>query len=225
MQKTQNYLQQTQAMAEDASIMIYQQVAQEANDEIHFNLKKLKQLPNFHSYLYQWLREFGFTAWDDIYALADSLSGKVVYSASYRLLKNRDFLILSPLRSQNETAEFTINENQKDVNVPIKLSFCEATDISHMPNNTIFVDAENIKFPLVLRKWNEGDIFQPLGMNGQSKKVSKHFKDEKLSLLEKENTWLLLSKQTIVWIVGSRQDERFKVTNTTKHIIQIAFTP
>ncbi len=225
LQKTQNYLQQTQAMAEDASIMIYQQVAQEANDEIHFNLKKLKQLPNFHSYLYQWLREFGFTAWDDIYALADSLSGKVVYSASYRLLKNRDFLILSPLRSQNETAEFTINENQKDVNVPIKLSFCEATDISHMPNNTIFVDAENIKFPLVLRKWNEGDIFQPLGMNGQSKKVSKHFKDEKLSLLEKENTWLLLSKQTIVWIVGSRQDERFKVTNTTKHIIQIAFTP
>ena len=224
-QKTQNYLQQTHAMAEDAAIMVYQQVAQEANDEIHFNIKKLKQLPNFRSYLYQWLREFGFSAWTDIYALADGQSGKMVYSNSYRLLKNRDFLILSPMPISQETAEFAINENQKDVNVPIKLSFIEPTDILHESNNAIFVDAEKIKYPLLLRKVNEGDHFQPFGMNGQSKKVSKHFKDEKFSAIEKEKTWLLLSDNKIVWIIGNRQDDRFKVTNTTKHIIQIAFTP
>ena len=224
-QKTQNYLQQTHGMAEDAAIMVYQQVAQEADDEIHFNIKKLKQLPNFRSYLYQWLREFGFSAWTDIYALADGQSGKVVYSNSYRLLKNRDYLILSPMPISQETAEFAINENQKDVNVPIKLAFIEATDILHESNNAIFVDAEKIIYPLILRKVNEGDHFQPFGMNGQSKKVSKHFKDEKFSAIEKEKTWLLLSDNKIVWIIGSRQDDRFKVTNTTKHIIQIAFTP
>ena len=96
-QNTQNYLRESQSMAEDASIMIYQQVAQEANDDIHFNLKKLKQLPNYRAYLYQWLREFGFTDWKSIYELAaESQSGKQILSAGFRLLRNRHFLILNP---------------------------------------------------------------------------------------------------------------------------------
>ena len=223
-QKTQNYLQQTQAMAEDASIMVYQQVAQEANDEIHFNIKKLKQLPNYHSYLYQWLREFGFSAWEDIYALADGQSGKQVYAPQYRLLKNREFLILSPLLPQSETHDYQIENDSTQIKIPLKLSLKKVNAISDASNNVIFVDAQKIKFPLVLRKWHEGDSFRPFGMDGKSKKVSKHFKDEKLSVIEKEKVWLLLSEGEIIWVVGSRQDERFKVTNTTKHIIQITVT-
>jgi tRNA(Ile)-lysidine synthase len=78
-----------------------------------------------------------------------------------------------------------------------------------------------LQFPLVLRRWQEGDSFQPFGMKGKSKKVSKFFKDEKLSLIEKEKSWLLCSNNQIVWIVGMRQDERFKIDDTTKEILKI----
>ena len=221
-QKTQSYLQEAQDMVDDAAIMVYQQVANEQGDTIHFDLKKLKQLPNFKSYLFQWLKEFGFTAWEDIYDLAESQTGKKVYSDTYLLLKNRGFLILSPLNQSNTEDEFIIEENQVDVNFPIKLSFCKADDISNLSNTTIFVDADKLKFPLVLRKWKDGDSFSPFGMNGKTKKVSKFFKDEKLSLIEKDTTWLLYSDNQIVWIIGIRQDERFKIENTTQHILKIA---
>ncbi|MBF2092675.1 tRNA lysidine(34) synthetase TilS, partial [Flavobacterium psychrophilum] len=96
--KTQNYLQEAQVMIEDATIMIYQQVAKEDNEIISFDLKKLTQLPNYKSYLYQWLREYDFTAWEDIYNLVESQSGKQIFSKKYRLLKDRDFLILSVIK-------------------------------------------------------------------------------------------------------------------------------
>lgn len=219
--KTQTYLQEAQVMVEDASIMIYQQVAKQEGETIYFDLKKLKKLPNYKSYLYQWLKEFEFSAWDDIYDLVESQSGKYVFSPEFRLLKDRDSLILSPINFVNEKKQYFIAEDQKEVNFPLKLSFCKVTDISITTNKTIFVDTDKLQFPLVLRHWNEGDSFQPFGMNGKSKKVSKLFKDEKLSLLEKENVWLLCSNDEIVWITGLRQDERFRIDNTTKNILKI----
>ena len=84
------------------------------------------------------------------------------------------------------------------------------------------MDGEKLKYPLVLKRFEQGAIFQPFGMNGKTKKVSKLFKDEKLSLLQKENTWILYSDNKIVWVVGIRQDERFKIENTTKNSLQIA---
>ncbi|MDD2675236.1 MAG: tRNA lysidine(34) synthetase TilS [Flavobacterium sp.] len=219
--KTQTYLQEAQVMVEDASIMIYQQVAKQEEDTIYFDLKKLIKLPNYKSYLHQWLKEFGFSAWEDIYDLVESQSGKYVFSPEYRLLKDRDSLILSPINFVNEKEEYSIDENQKEVNIPLNLLFCKVADISLTTNSAIFVDADKLQFPLVLRHWNEGDSFQPFGMNGKSKKVSKLFKDEKLSLLEKENSWLLCSNEDIVWIIGLRQDERFRIENTTKNILKI----
>lgn len=218
-QKTQNYLQEAQTMVEDAAIMVYQQVATEEGDTIHFDLKKLKQLPNFQSYLYQWLNEFGFLAWNDIYDLVDGQSGKQVLSKDFRILKNRDHLIVSPIHIAPENEAFFINENE--VNFPLKLSFCKVADISKASNTTIFVDEDKLQFPLVLRKWKTGDFFQPFGMNGKTKKVSKFFKDEKLSLIDKENAWILCSDNQIVWIIGLRLDERFKTEKTTQNILKI----
>ena len=83
------------------------------------------------------------------------------------------------------------------------------------------MDAATLKFPFFARKWREGDYFCPTGMKGQKKKVSKFFKDEKMSLSEKENTWLLCSGKDIVWIIGHRADERFKVTEETTKILKI----
>nr|WP_315175921.1 tRNA lysidine(34) synthetase TilS [uncultured Flavobacterium sp.] len=220
-QNTQNYLQDAQMLVEDASIMVYQQVAKQEEEAIFFDLNQLKKLPNYKSYLYQWLNEFGFTAWDDIYDLVDSQSGKQVFSAEFRLLKDRDFLILSPLHIIDEEAEYNIDSSQNQINIPLNLSFSKVTDISIGSNTTIFVDEDTLQFPLVLRHWKEGDSFQPFGMNGKSKKVSKLFKDEKLSLIDKENVWLLCSGTEIVWIIGMRQDDRFRITNTTKNLLKI----
>ncbi|MEO8533560.1 MAG: tRNA lysidine(34) synthetase TilS [Flavobacterium sp.] len=219
--KTQSFLQESQEMVEDASIMIYQQVAKEDGDDIHFDLNQLKKLPNYKSYLYQWLNEFGFLAWNDIYDLVDGQSGKQVFAEEFRLLKNRDALILSPISEVSENEEYEINENDSEVNFPLNLKLCQVDDITIESNKAIFVDAEKIHFPLILRKWNEGDVFHPFGMEGKSKKVSKLFKDEKLSLLEKEKTWILCSDNQIVWIVGIRQDERFKIEKTTNKILKI----
>ena len=208
-------------MVEDASIMVYQQVAKEVGEEIHFDLKKLKPLPNYKSYLYQWLREYGFSAWDDVYDLVDSQSGKQIFSSHFRLLKNRDYLVLCPLDFTDSKKEYFITKNQKEVKVPLNLSICKVTDISDTSIQSIFVDETKLQYPLVLRHWREGDFFQPLGMKGKSKKVSKFLKDEKVSLIEKEKSWLLCSNNQIVWIVGMRQDERFKIDETTKEILKI----
>jgi len=220
-QKTETYLQEAQEMVEDAAIMVYQQVARQEGEDIHFDLNQLKKLPNYKSYLYQWLHEFGFSAWGDIYDLVESQSGKQVFAPEFRLLKNRDFLILSPISSVNDEAEYWIEKNQKEVNFPLNLTLCNTGDISTTENTAIFVDEDKLQFPLVLRHWKEGDSFHPFGMQGKSKKVSKLFKDEKLSLIEKENTWLLCSDNQIVWVIGIRPDERFKIDNTTKNILKI----
>ncbi|MNQ24792.1 tRNA(Ile)-lysidine synthase [compost metagenome] len=220
-EKTQNYLQEAQTMVEDASIIVYQQVAKQEDDAIYFDLKQLKRLPNYKSYLYQWLNEFGFKAWDDVYDLVESQSGKQVFSTDYRLLKDRDSLILSPLNLENKNQEYYIETPQEQINIPLNLSFSKVAEISIVSNTTIFVDEDKLQFPLVLRHWREGDSFQPFGMEGKSKKVSKLFKDEKLSLIEKENTWLLCSNNQIVWVLGIRQDDRFKIDNTTKNLLKI----
>lgn len=220
-QKTQTYLQEATKMVEDAAIMVYQQIAKEEGDAIHFDLKQLMRLPNYKSYLYQWLNEFGFTSWEDIYDLAEAQSGKQVFSESFRLLKDRDFLIVAPLSHIDRAEEFVIEQNQTEVNFPIKLAFRKATANSMEENSAIFVDEDKLTFPLMLRRWQEGDSFFPLGMDGKSKKVSKLFKDLKLSLIEKENNWLLCSANQIVWVVGIRQDERFKITDTTQNRLQI----
>jgi tRNA(Ile)-lysidine synthase len=220
-QKTQHYLQESKAMVDDASFWVYQQVAKEKGAEIHFNIRQLRQLSNYKSYLYHWLHDFGFTAWEDIYNLIDGQSGKQIFSKEFRLLKNRDFLILSPRQSGNEKAVYNIAKNQKELNFPLKLSFRKVSVIKLLQNTAIFVDEDKLEYPLVLRRWQNGDIFQPLGMGGKSKKISKYFKDEKISLIEKENTWLLCSQDTIVWVVGLRQDERFKINDTTRNILKI----
>ncbi|WP_281637969.1 tRNA lysidine(34) synthetase TilS [Flavobacterium marginilacus] len=217
---TERYLQESLAMVEDAAIMVYQQVANEVGDQIHFDLNQLMKLPNYQSYLYQWLKEFGFTAWDDIYDLVNSQSGKQVFAADFRLLKDRDSLILSPI-DETEEVEFLIDESTKEIKIPLKMAFSKVTAISVASNTVIFVDADQLVYPLVLRKWKTGDVFSPFGMGGKSKKVSKLYKDEKLSLIEKENTWLLCSNNQIVWVIGIRADERFRTINSTKNILKI----
>ena len=220
-EKTQSFLSEAQELVDDAAIMVYQQVAREEGEDIYFDLVRLLQLPNYSSYLYQWLKEFGFTAWDDIYELVTSQSGKQVLAPYFRLIKNRDCLILSPLPSQENQQEFKIESIESKVKFPLNLDFSTVSKIGVASNSTIFVDQDKLVFPLTLRHWNEGDVFQPFGMEGKSKKVSKLFKDEKLSLIDKEKVWLLCSNNQVVWVIGIRQDERFKIDPNSKKLLKI----
>ena len=221
-ENTISNLQQSQSLVNDASQMVYKQVVSE-EDTIKIDISKLTEFQNYNAYLYQWLQPFGFTAWEDIYTLVEAQSGKQVFSQKYILLKDRNHLILFPKQNENEPILFSVAKDQKEVKFPLKLSFCNVDDISVAPTNVIFVDEDKLQFPLEIRKWQEGDWFFPFGMNGK-KKLSKFFKDEKFSLLDKSNTWLLCSENQIVWVIGKRQDERFKVTETTTKILKINYT-
>lgn len=218
--RTLKNLKQSKSLVDDASRMVYLKVVEDELDYKKINIVELKKLPNFRAYLYQWLEPLGFSAWEDIFNLAEAETGKLILSKKYQLLKNRNFLIISPIQKKiNE--KHLIEQGKSEVNFHIKLLFCKVSKPFYTTNKTIFVDDEKLQYPLTLRRWKTGDIFQPLGMNGKSKKVSKFFKDEKLSIIEKENAWILCSGSEIVWIIGLRQDERFKISNTTKTILQI----
>ena len=220
-QQTIQNLKQIQSLADDASKIVYKKVVEDETDFKKINLKELKLLPNYQAYLYQWLQPLGFKAWDDIYNLVHAETGKQIFSENYQLLKNRDFLIIAPLKNDKQET-FIIERNTAEVNFHIKLLFCKITTPFICTNKTIFVSDEKLSYPLKLRKWKQGDVFYPLGMDGKSKKVSKFFKDEKLSRIEKENTWLLCTNNDeIIWIIGKRADERFKTDHKTKNILQI----
>lgn len=221
-QNTIDYLQQAQSMVEDASRLVYADVVEE-DQTVKINLEKLLSYPNHKAYLQHWLHKFGFTAWNDIYNLVTAQSGKQVLSEDYVLLKDRNYLILFLKPKDDDFTTILINKEDIEVKFPIKLSLCNVDNISNVNRNTIFADEEKLHFPLQIRKWQEGDVFFPFGMKG-SKKLSKFFKDEKLSLLEKASAWLLCSDNQIVWIIGKRQDERFKITETTTKILKINYT-
>lgn len=221
-ENTISNLQQAKLLVDDASRMLYDHVVSE-DDTIKIDIAKLLTHQNHKPYLYQWLSEFGFTDWEAVYDLIGAQSGKQVFSETHILLKDRNNLILFPKNIDNEPIHYWITKDQKEVKFPLKMAFCNVDDISVEPTTTIFVNEEKLHFPLEIRKWQEGDLFFPMGMNG-SKKLSKYFKDEKFSLLDKSNTWLLCSNNQIVWVIGKRQDERFKATETTKQILKINYT-
>lgn len=222
-QNTLNHLKQAQTLVDDASRIVYKKVVQEENHQKKINISELIQLKNYKSYLFQWLKPLGFSAWEDIYALVYAQSGKQVFSENYIILKDRHFLIVSEKNQFDNQTTFTIKKDVKEVKYPLKLVFSKVEMISNPPNTAIFVDQEKIIYPLTIRKWQEGDFFYPSGMDGK-KKLSKYFKDEKYSLLDKENQWLLCSENQIVWVIGKRADNRFITNKHTQLIIQIEIT-
>ena len=222
-ENTISNLQQAQSLVDDASRIVYRKVVTDTNFQKRINLTELIQLPNYNAYLYQWLEPLGFSDWESINDLATAQSGKQIHSQNHTLLKDRNFLIVFPKQESEKTTLFLIEKEQNEIKFPLKITFCNVDDISNQATNTIFVDEDKLQFPLVIRKWQEGDWFYPHGLNGK-KKLSKFFKDEKYSLLDKSEAWLLCSNNQIVWIIGDRQDDRFKVTETTTKILKIKYS-
>jgi tRNA(Ile)-lysidine synthase len=204
------------------------QLFREEEDQVHIAIEELNKLPNTEYYLYELLKPYGFN--EDVVrkipAALNKIPGKIFLSKSHQLLIDRNNIILTPIQ-ETKPESFLIQAGQIKIINPIRLTFTshpenEKTIIDPNPN-VAQLDAGKLQFPLKLRKWEEGDYFFPLGMNGR-KKVSDYFIDRKFSLLDKQKTWLLLSGDEIAWIVGHRIDDRFKIELQTKSVFTISFS-
>lgn len=220
---TREHLKNSQLLVENYIALIFTYVVEETKEGYRLSVSKLKKLPNTKALLYELLAPFGFTSWDDIYQLLDTQTGKQITSKTHILLKDRDYLLLEkkPENAKPSDPEvFLISDNQKFIDHPIHLSFKKVSKVEKVSTNEIIVDADLLRFPLKIRKKQTGDVFYPFGFTGK-KKLSKFFKDEKVSLLDKQKTWLLCSNDEIVWVIGMRADHRFRVTSNTKNILKI----
>ena len=219
--KTIENLQESKQIIEDKIADISSEVINSENDILKINIEKIIQLSNPKAYLYQLLKAHNFTEWNDVSNLLSAQSGKHVFSKTHRLIKDRAFLLLSKNVISNEKELFLIDESQSEITHPIHLNFEVVQQKFTENKQTIYVDKDLLKYPLIVRKWQNGDYLYPLGMQGK-KKLSKYFKDEKLSLLEKENTLLLCnSENEIIWVLNYRQDNRFSLKNTSNNILKI----
>ena len=226
--KTVENLKASKQIVSDRITAIKNQIIIEENGILKFNIAKLRSLNNTQSYLFELLKIYGFTAWNDIMSLLSAQSGKQVYSKTHRIIKDRDFLLLSKISKNELDKEFKINKFDDKLGIHrfeieiknISKQYFENKNIVSKNRQIVYIDKSLLKFPLKVRKWQNGDYFYPLGMEGK-KKLSKYFKEIKLSLFEKENIWLICSEDKIVWVINYRLDNRFKITDITQNILKI----
>lgn len=219
--KTQEHLQQSLEILQAHIQGLRQRVFKCESNHIKIAIADLLPLTPRKTYLFHFFKDYGFTQWEDIDELLSAMSGKEVHSPTHRLLKDRAYLLLK-LKEQEDSQVFNIQEGQKEIKLPVSLRLEDVREIRAISANTVYLDKEKLNYPLVLRKWEKGDYFYPFGMKGK-KKIAKYFKDQKIDMFAKENQWLLCSGADIVWVIGKRADDRFKVTGSTNRILKIDF--
>ncbi len=218
----------------EGNLAVYQQAINEIEkiivhkdkDAIKIDIDLLKKQIHIPTVMFELLHPFGFNnaVIEQITANLNGESGKVFFSDTYRLVKDRKYLIINEIKPILKD-KFWITENERAINQPFEMKIiCRNITSEFIPSKNldcIQVDASKLTFPLTIRKWEEGDAFYPFGMT-QQKKVSDFFVNNKLSLLEKEQSWLLISGENIVWIVGQRLDNRFRINEKTKTIVEFS---
>ena len=196
--------------------------------ENRLSIKALMQYPSPKTVLFELLKAFHFTpsSVDEIFLSLNKESGKLFFSSSHRLVKDRDCLLLSPLAAAGEKEVYFLTGEEGCWSGPIDLAFSRIVRIEELhiqkDKDIAYFDLDKLKFPLVLRHWQQGDWFVPFGMQGR-KKLSDYFSDKKFSRLEKEQVWLLCSGDEVIWIVGERSDNRFRVECATKRCLVVNF--
>lgn len=209
--KTTRHLSQAQQVLQQHLTQTRDSLFEHEGAKILIPIDRLEALNPLQYYIRELFSPFGFTQFGDIEALVHAQSGKQILSPTHRLEKDRSRLILQAI--QEKTNVYEVSENQRELQIPdLKISIREAIfDKDNFSKSVLYLDKSKLKFPLVFRKWKLGDRFFPSGMKGQSKKLSKYFKDEKYALADKESQWLLCNGDDIVWVVGRRPDERYRM--------------
>lgn len=175
--------------------------------------------------LFEWLRPVGFNSEQCRFIIEamETGQGKHFFSTTHRLSIEREVLQLAEI-VEKQLDVFFIGEETCRLDQPVAMRFASYERDAHFElkkaRTVVMLDREKLKFPLVLRRWQRGDRFHPLGMKG-SKLLSDFFVDQKFTTEQKENQWLLVNGDgAILWVVGHRIDERYKVTSASKYIFQ-----
>lgn len=203
-----------------------QQLIETAGKGWRISKEKLNTYPQKSVLLFYLLHYFGFKRSQTeqiVRALNEAQSGQIYFSESYRLLLDREVMIIEP-HSAHHDQVYPLEIRTIDYNTPLPLQLRLIQKDDHFKlekaRNKAYFDADKIFEPLYLRKWKKGDRFAPFGMRG-SKLLSDYFIDEKFSRFEKENTWLLVSGDTILWIVGHRASRFYSIGHETKNVLEM----
>ncbi|MCB0400447.1 MAG: tRNA lysidine(34) synthetase TilS [Flavobacteriales bacterium] len=219
--KTAHFLRDAELILNQKIKEEFEQCATAEGDRIFFSIDRLKLLNPLATYLYYFLKEYGFneSQVERLIEVLDDLSGKVFESSDYQLVKDRKMLILGPKEPEN----FEL----VSVNTPDELAEAISARFAVVPADQVkfssspemaYLDFDKLTFPLAVRNWVQGDEFQPFGMKGK-KKVSDYFIDEKVDVFTKKRVKIITSQGEIVWLVGYRTDERFRVTTHTGKVL------
>lgn len=201
-----------------------EKVCAQQEDTLVVHIESLLKTPFPQNLLHEILTGYGFNpaVIADVFYSLDAEPGKQFFSPTHRLVKDRENLFVSKL-GVRQNRIFYIGENESQFSGPFDLEITWAAGSGFLIDKSPDVaclDAEKLEFPLLVRQWQKGDYFQPLGMTG-FKKVSDFLIDRKVPVHEKDNTWVICSGRKIVWIVGHRIDNRFRITPESKKVICI----
>jgi tRNA(Ile)-lysidine synthase len=204
-----------------------QKLIEQKGSEIHIPILKLQKSQPIHTIIHEIIKPFGFTSGQvaEVIKLLNSETGKYIQSVSHRIIKNRKWIIITP-KSFKDSENVVIDPKDSEVEFQLGQLQLQKFEISTEPYKTktsplvAELNASSLQFPLLLRKWRPGDYFYPLGMR-KKKKLSRFFIDQKLSKADKENIWVLEMRNKILWVVGMRIDDRFKITDSSASILSI----
>lgn len=223
-----HFFKQSAEIVEEFAGLKFREICKIENEQLFIAIDLLVKEKQRETLLFEWLHRKNFKTSQiqqlNEVLLLDENTGKQFSSSSHQLVVDRKYIIVKALEKEDAVKEFSIRSIDDTAHLPIALNF-ELTRESHFSNNKneITIAFSDRLFPLTLRKWKQGDKFKPFGMTG-FKKLSDFFKDQKLSLFEKESAWILESKEHIIWVVGYRMDERCRVDYNIEKKIKISLT-
>ena len=204
---------------------IRQQYLKTEDDVTVIDTTNIAPEQHFSLLLFELLKDYGFT-WADAEGIAESNNdgAKHFYAPNFNLLKYQNQLRIFAVTEAEDFAEQRIALADTVCsygNYSIEISYPQLEDIDFSSNTKeVFFDIDLLQFPLIIRPWQHGDRFQPSGMIG-FKKISDYLIDEKVPLDKKEKVWVLLSSETIVWVVGMRAAHVARIGKTTTRVMKL----
>ena len=188
---------------------------------------KLVKRPAYESICYEIFSEYGFSSAQipEILKLLQSESGHYVSSSTHRVIRDRMFLIITR-NAVDKTDLILVDYFPQTIETDEGRFIFSVEEVNIKSDNepgNAYIDFDQLSMPIVLRRRRAGDYFYPLGMSMKKKKLSRFLIDQKIPLHLKEHVWVIENKMKIVWIAGMRLDERFKISNKTKKMLQIKF--